>query len=379
MKKIFNIHFILLLAINAAMYLAIMTVNVLVSKYAAVFTDNSVLIGASVSAMAVTCLALKLVAAPVLTRFNKRNILSGALFIMGISFIGIGMSSNVISILFFRGLQGVGLAFSSTCFLTLAADALPDEKLSSGIGYFSLAQALAQAVGPSIGLALIGGIGYRYTFLLAASLLILACVLTFVCIRTASETLKGGFHLSFDQIIAKEALVPAFLMFLITMVFYVINTFLILFAEERNVDGIGLFFTVYSITILFSRPFIGQIADKIGNFKVFVPSLICFAVSFVIISMSHQLWMFLIAAVLQTFGYGVATPLLQAVIMKSVPKERRCVASCTGYVGTDLGTLAGPMAGGMLADHMGYTAMWNMMIIPLAVAALTAVIFRKKM
>ena len=48
--------------------------------------------------------------------------------------------------------------------------------------------------------------------------------------------------------------------------------------------------------MLISRPVIGKLSDKYGLVKVVIPALICFALSFYIISIAENLFMFLVAA-----------------------------------------------------------------------------------
>ncbi|EGB94455.1 drug resistance transporter, EmrB/QacA family [Clostridium sp. D5] len=48
----------------------------------------------------------------------------------------------------------------------------------------------------------------------------------------------------------------------------------------RNVEAhIVPVFTVYALTMLISRQFIGRMADKYGTVPVAIPSMVCFAVS----------------------------------------------------------------------------------------------------
>jgi MFS family permease len=236
------------------------------------------------------------------------------------------------------------------------------------------------AIGPSIGLGLTNLIGYQNTFFSTFAAMALIGVLVFLFVKPVNDTGGGRikFNLSINNIIAKEALLPTGLIFISSMVFFVISTFLILFAKERNIERIGLFFTVYSITLLFSRPFTGRLTDKIGAVKVLIPAIVCFASSFVLISFSTALWMFLLAAFIQGFGYGAVLPQLQALVIKSVTKERRSVASCTSYIGNDLGTFAGPILGGFVATRAGYAQMWLIMVIPILLALGIVIIFRYK-
>jgi MFS family permease len=161
------------------------------------------------------------------------------------------------------------------------------------------------------------------------------------------------------------------------MGFTTINALLIVSAKKQGVtDGIGLFFTVYALTMLATRPIIGKLTDRFGFVKVGIPAIFMTALSFIIISQSHVLWMFLLAAFVSSFGYGAAQPTLQSLAMKSVPADRRGSASSTNYIGMDSATLIGPTVAGFVAQKFGYTPMWIIMTIPFAIGILFVFSFR---
>jgi MFS family permease len=103
-----------------------------------------------------------------------------------------------------------------------------------------------------------------------------------------------------------------------------------------------------------------------------------FAAAFILISFATNIWMFLLAAFVSSFGYGACQPAVQTLCMKSVPKEKRGAGSSTNYIGQDLGNLAGPMIAGMIVGHFGYSAMWRVMIIPVIAALVIVIVFRGK-
>jgi MFS family permease len=191
------------------------------------------------------------------------------------------------------------------------------------------------------------------------------------------------FKISVNSVIAKEAIVPSVMLLFLSISFSLVNAFLVLYGNltlfgNEQATGhteMGLFSTIYAITMIFTRPMIGKLADKYGTVKVVIPSMVFFAASFLLISTASSLWMFLFAAFIAAFGYGGSQPAIQAVCMKSVPKERRGAASCTSFIGSDIGNLVGPVIAGAL---LGYQSMWRIMIVPILIAMAVSLIFRKQ-
>lgn len=187
------------------------------------------------------------------------------------------------------------------------------------------------------------------------------------------------FNLKLNNMIAKEAIVPTGIIFFINIGFTAINAFLLVYSEERGIVGGSLFFTVYALTLLATRPAIGRLTERFGFAKIGIPSVLMTACSFVLIAFSDNLLMLLFAAFVNAFGYGSIQPMLQSLCMKAVPPERRGSASGTSYIGTDAATIIGPMLCGKVADMIGYTpVMWLVMTIPVFAGMATIFLFRNK-
>jgi MFS family permease len=374
---IWNSTFISAFVVAQSVHLCTQMMNTVTAKYADYLNAPAPMIGFATGIFALTALAFKIISAPALDTYNRKHVVMAATGVIFLAFVCYTLSFNVPMLIFSRLLQGVGQAFTTTGCLTIASDSLPPDKMSSGIGYFALTSAIAQAISPAIGLKLIGIVGYNATFAILAGVMLIAIIsaskLKIDFVRTNKFTIRA------DSIIAKECLVPAFILFLLSMTFCVVNSFLVLYAEGNGVgSNIGYFFTVYAVTMIFTRPAIGKLADRFGTVKVMIPSLVFFALSFMLISFSRTLFMFLLSGFISAFGYGGCLPAIQAVAMRSVPKERRGAASCTSYIGNDTGNLVGPTIAGFIIQNFGYISMWRIMTIPIFIGMFFSVFFREK-
>ncbi len=374
--KIWNSLFINVFIINFMAHICLYAMNTLTGKYADSLGATAAIVGFASSAFAITALVFKMISAPAIDTFNRKYVLMGSLAVLVVSFTGYTISNNVTMLVISRLLQGVGMAFTTTCCLTIASDSLPHKKMSSGVGIFALGTALAQSIAPTIGLEFMGVLGYNKTFFIFTGIMLIAFL--YAATMKINFTRTNTFKISISSMIAKEAIPPACIIFLLSFAYCNINAFLVLFAETRGINAnIGYFFTVYALTMLLTRPMIGRLADKFGTIKVIIPGFCCFILSFLLISNATSLPMFLIAAFISAFGYGGCTPAIQAVAMKSVPKHRRGAASCTSYIGTDLGHFGAVLAG-LLVERYGYVSMWRLMTIPVFIAVGVALAFRKR-
>lgn len=375
--KIWNRVFIAVFVANLAMNAGQQLVNPLISRYVNVLGGTPAIIGMVSSSFAIVALICKLFAGPIIDAFNKKWVLWCALVVMAVAFFGYSLSSGVSQMFAFRMIQGLGQAFTSTIFMVIVSQVVPADRLGTGMGVFWTAQSICMAMGSAVGIQLANSFGYNVAFAFGASLIVVAIVIvTFIHVKH-EPTRK--FSIKLDKIIAKEALVPASIMFLTYLAFCAINAFLIVYAEGRGIKGnVGLYMTVYAVTLFVSRPLVGKLKDKFGFVRVVSANVIVCIVVFFIFSVATNLGTLLIAGVIMGFGFGACQPAINALALQSVPEDKRGAASSTNYIGMDLGSLFGASFAGIVAEHFGYVAMWRIMTIPFFCALVVIFLFRKR-
>lgn len=367
---IWNAMFINVVIVNIAMNFGQFMMNTLIAKFADSLGAAATVVGMVTSMFTVTALAVKPISGPAIDSFPKKKILVGAILTITVAFITYSLANSVTVLIIARLIHGIGMGFTASTCLALASDALPKEKLTQGISYFSLGQAVVSAVGPSIGLTLSKRFGYNASFAIGACVMASSAILA-ATMKTPPKRIHKEFKITLNNMFAKEAIIPASLQFFLAMAYGSIGSFLVLYAQnERGVENIGLWFTVNAICMLISRPLIGRLADRYGIHKVMLPAFGMFALSLFMVSISTNIYMFLIGAVINSCGYGAIQPTNQALCMKCVTPDRRGVGGNTNYIGTDIGFFFGPIIAGTLVSSFGYSNMFRIMIIPIVFAAI---------
>ena len=371
---------------NIALNLGQQMSNSLLSLYAKSTGAPADQIGQLMSMFAVTALIFRFISGPAMNSYNRKKLLMLAMTCMGTAYLGFSFSPAIaaslgvetVSILkCFRLIQGIGNAFGNSCCLTIVSDCLPRDKFTSGMGYYACGQVISQAIGPTVGVLLRDLFGYNNVYIVFAGVMCLALVVASRVQIAPRKTVP--FKLTFNNMIAKEALVPASITFCVAMGFTSINAFMLVYAEERGINGASLFFTVYALTMLATRPIVGKLTDKHGFVKVAIPSVLMTVCSLMLIAYSTNIVMLLFAAFVNAFGYGAVQPMLQSLCMKAVPSERRGSASSTNYIFMDAATIIGPSVCGIVANTFGYTpAMWIVMAVPILCGVLVVFGQRKR-
>lgn len=366
--------FISLLLSNTLLNLGQQMSNALLSLYAKSMDVPADRIGTLMSMFAVTALIFRFIAGPAINAYQRKGIVVGSLCQFAAAYFGFGAAASisaisgvdiVVILQFFRLVQGIGNAFANACCMAIAAELIPRDKFTAGISIYACGQVVAQAIGPTVGVLLRNLLSYPAVYMLFGCLMLLD-ILPFVLLVKLPPHNPKPFRLEWKNMFATEAAIPTVITFLVAMGYTAINSFLLVYAEERGIDNGSFFFAVYAFVMLVTRPLIGKLTDRYGFVRVGIPAILFNAVSLILIAFSNGLAMLLIAAFVNAFGYGAVQPALQSLCMKSVPAARRGSASATSYIGQDAATIIGPILCGHTAAITGYTpAMWLIMTVPI--------------
>src|SRR5699024_2827338 len=200
------------------------------------------------------------------TKGRKFVYMSG-LIVFAITVGAFAVVTSIVALLVIRLFQGVGFGFSSTATGTIATDLIPPNRRGEGMGYFGLSCNLALALGPVLGLTLVDIISFTQLFLVCSGIVLVAIIISSFVKYKKVEALpeeEKALTVKFD-IFEKTAIQPAILLFFLTFTFGGIASFLPLYAAERGVGGIEMYFFMYAIFLMISRTFAGRIYDLKGH------------------------------------------------------------------------------------------------------------------
>lgn len=98
--------------------------------------------------------------------FGRRSLYLAGLGVLTLASVGCGLARSAEAMLVFRCLQAIGAASVITNTTALLTDAFPLRLLGVGLGLNATISAAAQSVGPMVGGALVGSLGWRAIFLM---------------------------------------------------------------------------------------------------------------------------------------------------------------------------------------------------------------------
>lgn len=258
-----------------------------------------------------------------------------------------------------RMLHGASLAFSNTSTSTIATDIIPKPRFAEGMGMFGLATALATAVAPALGLALMDYMGFTMLFLFAAVSIVIALIL-FLMMKVPKVDVEKK-PLNLKGLIDKDA-VPASATALVFMLTYgALENFTAKFAAEQNLPSGGIFFAVMAVALLLTRLLAGKVTDRHGESFFAYSCNAAMLIAFLLMGLFPNVAIYLLAAVLAGFGFGGLEPALQSMAVAIAPPERRGSANSTFLCAYDIGIGVGGGIAGVLISSFGYSQMFVIM------------------
>lgn len=286
----------------------------------------------------------------------------------GIPFIG--------TLLTIRFLHGLGWGAASTASNTIASDVIPKRRFGEGMGFFSLSSSLAMAIAPGVGLAILAKYSFKHLFFWSSGLTVAALLLS-LFIRDNKED-KKDIILTKTAPYEKSSIGASVIMFFVCASYGAITGFLSLYAAERGIVNIGMFFTVYAAFLVFFRPLFGKLIDRFSFDVVIYPGLILLIAAVFILSSASILTSFLISAALYGIGFSAVQSSLQIMAVIHAPEGRIGAANATFFTGFDGGIGFGSVIAGIIASAFGYSKMYLYFSVFIVIAGILYFAISKK-
>ncbi|UUI05471.1 MFS transporter [Oceanobacillus jeddahense] len=383
-SKLWTKDFIIVSAINFLLTLVFYLLVVVMGVYAAEeFNASPSQSGLVVGIFIVGALVGRLFIGRYINKLGQKTtlFLGVIIFILATSlyFLNLGIGF----LLFNRFIHGIGLGFGSTATGTIVAQIIPAARKGEGIGYYSMSATLSTALGPFVGLYMSQHTSMQGIFGLCLAIAVISFFTVFfvkipVIQETEAEKEVKGFHIS--QFVEPRAVPIAIITLILALCYSSVLSFLNFYAIELDLVSIAsVFFLVYSIAVLLSRPFTGRLMDVKGANVVMYPAFALFTIGMIILGFANSGFTLLLAGVLIGLGFGNMQSCTQAIAVKLTPTHRMGLATSTFFIFLDGGLGFGPYLLGFITPITGYSTLYIVLgIVVLVTAGLYTVLHGKK-
>lgn len=305
--------------------------------------------------------------------FSKKKMVLvslGIFLLVSIMYLGVG---GLYFLLLIRLLHGAVFATGTTTAAAIAAQVLPPERKGEGIGYFAVFSNLAMVVGPFFSLLIIG----HYPFSVLFAGVVVLAVLAFWCGNWASlpakakeTSAKAGTAWQWSGFIEPKALPAALLGGLVFFSYTAVLVFIPLYAKLLALtEYTSVFFAVFALAIVTTRPIVGRLFDRLGADTVVYPGFLLFVLGLIGLSQVQGLIGFLAAGFVTGTGFGALSPAFQTMAIQNSPGHRAGVATATYFLALDTSVGLGSFFLSAAISYTGYHAMYLLAALVVAAAA----------
>lgn len=274
-----------------------------------------------------------------------------------------------------RFFHGFTWGASTTAASTLVIDISPPQRRGEAIGIYGLSFTFAMAIAPVIALTIMGKDNYNGMFLTATGLAVAGFLLILLVQFPKYDKPKTRKPFTFSNMIAPASLPMALIQLLFGLTYGGVMSFITLYALEKEIDDVGIFFTVFAVGIAASRIISGKVFDHHGPKILVLTGLLSGGAGFMVLGMMANLTGFMISALLIGVCMGVTMPTLQAMANNVVDRTKRGAANATFITAFDIGIGGGSMILGFVAHWTSLSTMYILSAAVIGCAVLVYVLY----
>lgn len=405
-SKLWSRALIVLMGVNFCSALSFYLIMVKITEFAVdTYGVATVVAGMTITAYVLAALVTRLVFGGRIDAWGvKRSLVIGSA-VNAVAMLLYLVPMGFIPLIVVRVVHGFGFALMSGSAAAGAALVIPPDRYGEGIGYFSMMQALATGIGPFVAILITNAFGGYVPMFACAAVIALLALASLALLdmppAKAGRSDGGGNAPSADDPSAdgssgedspgaegarradngarqgrgigsllQLSVVPiSSVLFLVYLGYAGILSFVTSYADSRGLsDAVSLYFVVYAIVILVSRPPVGRRVDRKGENSTIYFCLVSLVMGFVALAFADNGFVLLASAALAGFGIGATQSIVQAVIARDTPKDELGRANSTFFMAMDLGSGVGPIAIGALIPLIGYSASYLVLAVVAACA-----------
>ena len=317
------------------------------------FSATESQIGLVLSFYTIAALLIRPIAGYALDVVGRFSIYVGSLLLFSTVFFGYTWATSILFVLVLRFLHGLTWGSMSTAGSTIAVDLVPQKRRGEGIGIFGLSMTIAMAIGPLIAIAITGDSSYKKLFYSAAAFSFLGLVLALFVRVPKINTVKRKFKIT--SLIEKKALPVSLNVFLVTIPYGGIISFIALYGRSIGFESSGLFFLLIAIGIAISRILSGKSFDRVGPKKICILGLGLLIAGLLFLALNKSFFGYHLSALILGFGFGIIMATFQAIANHNIEVVKRGAANSTYLTFFDSGIGVGMLLVGFLIQVMDYS------------------------
>ena len=359
-EKLWNANYLRTWVANFMIFFSFMLLTPLMPSYLSeVFGADKQTIGIVLSGYTLTALMIRSLSGFLVDSFPRRIVLRTSYCLFALCFAGYLVAGSLLLFAIVRTLHGAPFGATTVANSTVAIDVLPSSRRAEGIGYYGLSNNIATAISPTVALLLFDRFqNYDMLFWVALLTALLGLWSTSQVKTRERDIQRDRRPLSLDRFVLIKGWREGIAMICYAFSYGVLATYIAIYGKEELgiTGGTGLFFMLLAIGLILSR-LVGSRTLRQG--KVTQNATVGTAISlfgYLLFAAVHNSWGYYGAALIIGLGNGHMFPAFQTMFINLAENSQRGTANSTLLVSWDIGIGLGTLIGGIVAEHVGYSA-----------------------
>ena len=324
------------------------------------FGISKSMIGVILACYTVAALTVRPFSGYLLDTLQRKPLYLLSFFIFTLIFGGYIVTGSLAVFIMLRIVHGLSFGTVTVAGNTIVIDITPSSRRGEALGYYGLANNIAMALGPMIGLFLHDHYTFNTIFLCS----LICCSLGFCAALTVKtpkkQLMHKKVHLSLDRFILLKGLPLGADLLLLSIPYGINTTYVAMYAKSIGIaSGSGLFFTCMAAGLAISRLFSGRQVDKGRITQVIMMGMYIAVFSFLglylcewlmqVSATAGKILFYSMAAVLGV-GFGSMFPAFNTMFVNLGQNSQRGTATSTYLTSWDVGIGLGLVLGGLIGQ-----------------------------
>ena len=328
-----------------------------------IFNTPNSLIGIILACYTVAALTIRPFAGYLLDAMARKPLYVATYLFFVLFFGGYIVSISLFMVIIVRALQGLMFGIVTVAGNTVVIDIMPSERRGEGLGYYGLANNIAMAFGPMVGLFLHNFFSFNTIFFIAIITGTVGLILASL-VRTKQRPPVKRPPISLDRFLLIKGIPAGIALLMLSVPYGITSSYIAVYAQELNLSiSSGLFFTFMAAGMMTSRIFSGKLVDRGYVSQVISVGIILVVISYfglaacLPISQHHPALLstiFIIIALLVGTGFGIIFPAYNTLFVNLAEHNQRGTANSTYLTSWDVGIGIGLIIGGAVSQHTSF-------------------------
>lgn len=333
-------------------------------------------VGLSIATFALAAILVRPVIGRSIERFGRRRLMWFGAAVAGTAGAMCALVTTLPQLLALRAVAGVGEAALFVAAATTVADLAPPQRRAEAASYFSVAVFVGIGIGPVIGEALLDGDRYGRAFVVAGLFAALAGVLASAVPARILTELDGGEDVApvaaaarrrWHRVVHPVAVGPGLVLASGMAAFSAFSAFLPEHAREVGLAGSGGLFATYSAVSLVIRLAGARLPERLGPRRSVTIAMCTVSVALLLLAAVASVWALWVAAAVVGVGMSFQYPSLMALTVDRTPERERARALSSFTMFFEVGTVAGGLVLGTVAELVSKRAAFASAVLAAAV------------